>query len=267
MDDLSGRLGARHRRLSILGVRFLPGLIFVPILNVRNLRFGLAEGPTFLRAIHRLRHDVYVREFRFFDPVLYPDGILADEFDGMGMHAVAAQGEDVVAALRLALHSERGFPLQGVIPEFKAPKPPEQTGEVSHLVIAKAFRRRREDGLYGAESYLKIAQGGILPNAGPLSDHMKKRWGPLLTLGLFKVLYQHSRRLGLESWLMLAERSLYQVLNRYGLPFRQVADPLGGPEGPRPCLLLLNDLEKSLRLFDPRLFAEFTDGLEREYRP
>jgi N-acyl amino acid synthase of PEP-CTERM/exosortase system len=239
----------------------------VAILNVRNIRFGLGEGPTFLRAIHRLRHDVYVREFNFFDPLLYPDGILADEFDGMGIHAVASQGEAVVAALRLTLHSERGFPLQGVVPGLKVPTPSEQTGEVSHLVIAKAFRRRSEDGLYGAESYLKIAQGGVLPNSGPMVDHMKKRWGPSLILGLFKVLYHSSRRLGLASWLMLAERRLPQVLNRYGLPFRQVADPLGGPDGPIPCLLLLKEMEKSLQLFDRSLFLEFLDGLERAYRP
>ncbi len=237
------------------------------LLDVRDIRFALGEGPTTMEAIHRLRFDVYVKEFGFFHPVHHINGRLPDAYDPFGLHAVALEREEVVGALRLTLHSERGFPIAGLVPQLRCPSAPEATGEVSHLVIAKRWRRRREDGLYGAESYLRVSEGGILPDGVPLSVALKKRGGPALLLGLFRILYQSSRRLGLQSWLMLAEKRLHTVLNRFGLPLHQMSDALGGPDGPRPCLLHLKDMEAHLKRLHAPLYRDFLQGLESEYRP
>jgi hypothetical protein len=72
-----------------------------------------------------------------------------------------------------------------------------------------------------------------------------------------------SRRLGIEWWLMLAEKRLHALLNRHGIPFYQMADPLGGPDGPRPSLLTVSELAEShlKRLYDS-VFDEFLEGLE-----
>ena len=237
------------------------------LLDVRDLSFRLGEGPTTMEAIHRLRYDVYVKEFGFFNSVHHTNGLLPDAFDPFALHAVAVQRDDLAGALRLTLHSERGFPIAGLVPRFRCPSPPESTGEVSHLVIAKRWRRRREDCLYGAEGYLRVSEGGILPDGIPLSEALKKRGGPALLLGLFRILYQSSRRLGLRSWLMLAEKRLHTLLNRYGIPLLQMSDPVGGPEGPRPCLLHLHNMESCLKRLHAPLYAEFLRGLEKEYRP
>lgn len=236
-------------------------------LDVSGIDMGLGEGAATLKAIHRLRYEVYIREFGFINPVYHPDGLLGDDFDGQGLHITAHKKGDLVAALRLVLHSERGFPLQGLIPRFKCPTPSERTGELSHLAIAKAFRRRKEDGLYGAESYLKRYEGGALPDYGPLPSALKKRRGPSLVLGLFRVAYQVSRRLGLEAWLMLVEPRLHALLNRYELTFRQVADPVGGAGGPRPCLLTFKEMETRMNRLDRPLMKAFLKGLETEYAP
>lgn len=237
------------------------------LMNARDVRFTIADGKRTLRAVHRLRYDVYVREFGFFSPVKHTDDLLVDAYDGAGLHPIALEGDEVVGALRMVLHSDRGFPLAAVLPHFRCPGPPEKTAEISHLVIDKRWRRRREDGLFGAEGYLTVAEGGVLPNHDPLPPALKRRRRPVIVLGLLRTAYQLSRRMGIEWWLMLAEKRLHALLNRHGIPFYQMADPLGGPDGPRPSLLTVSELESHLKRLNESLFEEFLEGLEPAYRP
>jgi N-acyl-L-homoserine lactone synthetase len=92
-------------------------------MDARDVRFTIADGSRTLRAVHRLRYDVYVREFGFFSPVKHTDDLLVDAFDGAGLHPIALEGDEVVGALRLVLHSERGFPLAHVLPPFPLSRP------------------------------------------------------------------------------------------------------------------------------------------------
>jgi N-acyl amino acid synthase of PEP-CTERM/exosortase system len=237
------------------------------LLDIQGLKFSVAEGPVLLREVHRLRYNVYVKEFEFLSPVHHPSGLLADELDGHGVHAIARRGEELIAAIRMVLNSDRGFPILAALPGFKLPAAPERVGEISHLVIDSSFRKRQGDGLYGAESYLKMREGGVLPNDGSLPGALKKRRGPLLILSLLRVLYQTSKRLGVEAWLMLMENKLHVALERHGLPFRQIADPQGGPDGPLPCLLMLSEMESRLHRLDREMMKEFVSGLEKKYAP
>src|SRR3972149_6518725 len=57
--------------------------------------------------------------------------------------------------------------------------PKDRLVEVSRLALRKSFRRRKEDGIYAVESYLKQSEGGILPeNPGDMTDQDRKRHQP-----------------------------------------------------------------------------------------
>jgi len=235
-------------------------------LDIKKIKIQLAEGVSLLQAVQRLRYDVYVKEFGYLSVARHSTDRLADDFDGSGLHFVATRGEELLGAIRMLLHSEKGFPLLSVMPTFKLSSLPKNTAEISHLVIAQSFRRRREDGLFGIESYIKLRDGGILPNSGKVLSSARKRRGPLLTLALFRLLFQMSKRLRLESWLMLLDRKLHVGLDLYGIPFRQIADPQGAFDGLRPCILLLEELESRMPKLHPDLWKEFNKRLEPEYR-
>ena len=236
------------------------------IISVPNLGFGLVESGAALEEVYRLRYAVWVEEFRHAPAKLFPDGQVKDEFDPMAVHAGAFRDQGVLAAARLILHSDRRLPFYRVV-KVEFPGQPGETGELSHIVISKTFRRRKEDGLYGAESYLKQWEGGVLPDHGALPEALKMRKGPAVALGLLRVLYQASKRQGLQRWLLMADRKLLALLRRYGFPFQQVADAPKALPGRIPTAMVFEEFESRLHRLDTELFWEFMDGLEEEYRP
>lgn len=236
------------------------------LLELPGVNFAVVESASALENIFRLRYKVWVEEFSHVPATVFPSGLVQDEFDPMAVHAAAFKDRSLAAAVRLILHSDRRLPFHRLV-NIAFPGRPGQTAEISHLVIDKVFRRRKEDGLYGAESYLKKWEGGVLPDRGPLPEVLRLRRGPVVTLGLFRTLYQASKRQGILRWLLMADRKLLALLQRYGMPFRQVADSPEELPGRLPTVLHFDDFENRLFRLDPDLFWEFMDGLETEYRP
>lgn len=225
------------------------------LLDINGVRFALADAAR-REDVYRLRYNVWVEEMGHARPAHFPQGRVQDEFDAAAVHAVAFRGDAPVAAARLVPPGGRGLPIHGVINVHYTGRP-EPTGEISHLVIDRSFRRRKEDGALGAEPYLRVSEGGVLPDQGPLGMILQGRKGPRLVLGLFRLLYRESKRIGVARWMCLADLKLFNLLNRYGMPFRQMADrPREFPDRV-PSVMLISEFEDRLRRLDPSLFEEF----------
>jgi N-acyl amino acid synthase of PEP-CTERM/exosortase system len=164
----------------------------------RRLEPDTEPYPGVLDAIHRLRYQVYCLERQFLDLGAHPEGRERDEYDRHSVHFAATdETGEVVATVRLVLHSPLGFPLERRAAEL-APAfhtlPPARTAEISRLILA--------------------------------SEHRGTTVGdPRLLFSLLKELYEEGRRRGLHGLLASMEGRLARLLRRLGLPFAPI-----GPE-------------------------------------
>ena len=88
-----------------------------------------------------------------------------------------------------------------------------------------------------------------------------------MAFGLYRAMYQESKRTGILYWLALMEKSLWKLLSIHGLVFRPI-----GPEvdflGPvRPYLAEIRQLEGGIASRFPQFLEYFVTGLEPELRP
>ena len=181
------------------------------------------EDTVTLADIRRVRYDVYCVECRYLDPSAYPDGIESDEFDPHSTHFCAKNERgEMVATLRLVFDSPLGFPLEshaGPLSESYHQLPRAKSAEISRLILAKSYRRRANDGLYGAD----LGGPGGLTQA---ELNYRRSQYPLILFGLFKEMYMESLGIGLEYWLAAMEAGLQRMLSNFGLGLKQVGEPM-----------------------------------------
>ena len=126
-----------------------------------------------------MRYEVYCQECGFLPVSDYPDGLEIDEFDGHSIHFAAFADGNVIGTSRLVKNSELGYPLNEHCKEISINESEllkDRLVEVSRLALRKSFRRRKEDGIYAVESYLKKSEGGILPeNPNDMNDLERRR--------------------------------------------------------------------------------------------
>ena len=177
--------------------------------------------------------------------------------------------DSVVGTIRLVLDSDKGFPIEHAVEtEFVGEKPHRsRIAEISRLTVSKDLRRRKEDGMYGVESYLTEKEGGILPDDGPIPEEMLGRKNPIIVLGLYQVMYQESRRRGLTHWYMITEKKLFHALKKYGFLFRQIGEPVWYHGERIPYLGIIEEIEKTLIANNPDMLKIMLTGLEKEFYP
>src|SRR3972149_11493199 len=155
---------------------------------------GLWDGIT------RLRYDVYCLECKYLDAAQHPNGREIDEFDPHSIHfASTNERSEMVSTLRLVLDSPLGFPLEhhaGTLSEEFRRLPRDKTAEISRLILAKSYRRRANDGLYGEELGDPEKEAAARAEAS-----YKRSQYPLILFRLFKEMYMESLSRGLEDWL------------------------------------------------------------------
>ena len=143
---------------------------------------GLWDG------VQQLRYDVYCRECKYLEASNFPDGRGTDEFDPHSLHFAATnERNEMVATLRLVLDSPLRFPLEhhaGTLSEGFRRLPREKTAEISRLILAKSYRRRANDGLYGQE----LGDPDKEAAAQAEAKYRRSQY-PLILFGLFKEMY------------------------------------------------------------------------------
>ncbi len=233
--------------------------------------FKKVDSEELLRETFRVRYEIYCEECAFLPAARYPDGLERDEYDDHSVHFAAFADGEVIGTVRMVRHSPLGYPLHrhcNVLYVDEAALPQDGLIEVSRLALRRSFRRRREDGLYGVESYITKREGGILPERPEeMSDLDRRRQRPVVTMGLYKAMYHESKRAGYTHWYAAMEKKLWYSLARFNFTFKEI-----GPEvdyyGPvTPYLGIIADLEREVSEKSPPLWAMLLDGLDKAYWP
>ncbi|MCF6246261.1 MAG: PEP-CTERM/exosortase system-associated acyltransferase [Desulfobacula sp.] len=235
-----------------------------------KFRFGLVQNKDVLNDTFRMRHEVYVEEFGFERREDHQNGLETDEYENDSIHfACLNESDSVVGTIRLVLNSDKGLPIEHAVKTTFIGKKPDKSkiSEISRLTVSRDLRRRKEDGMYGVESYLMKKEGGILPDDGSIPDEMSGRKNPIIVLGLYQVLYHESKRRGISHWYMITEKKLFYALKKYGFLFHQIGDPVEYHGERIPYLGIIQEIEKTLAKNNPDMLKIMLTGLEKEYHP
>jgi N-acyl amino acid synthase of PEP-CTERM/exosortase system len=222
----------------------------------QEFKFVEAKSEALKRATYRLRYQIYVEECGFERPEDHPDGLEMDEYDAHSIHfAVLDATDKVIGTARIILASDNAFPIERVAQiHFRGEKPaPKHIGEISRLAVARAYRRRAGDSLYGVRTYPQESEGGVLPYTSAMPVPHEKRKRPVIVIGLFAMVYQAVKQLGLTHLYMITEEELGRALNRYGFMFHQVGDPVQYHGVRIPYLAIVAESEKYLKRTNPEL--------------
>ena len=213
----------------------------------------LADSNGLWDGVQRLRYDVYCLECRYLEASRYPDGYETDEFDPHSVHFAATnERQEMVATLRLVFDSGLGFPLEQhastLSPDFRH-LPRDKTAEISRLILAKSYRRRANDGLYGAEL-------GEDAQAQAELQYRRSQY-PLILFGLFREMFVESVSIGLEYWLAAMEPGLHRMLSKFGLELKQVGDPMSYYGEVIPYFTSIEELKQLVMSNRPDVFQFF----------
>lgn len=206
-----------------------------------------SDDAALMSDIHRLRFDVYCVECNFLSAQEFPERLESDLYDAASAHfcAMNLQGQ-LAGYVRLVPNRSDGrFPFQEhceVLFEPRALPDPEQSCEISRLMVHSHYRRRRGDTLSG----VTISSG----NAPVLE---RRNDSPQIMLSMFRQMYAYSVSSGIRYWYAAMEQNLSRALNRLGFIF----DPIGPPTdyyGPvAPYLADLRHLETIVGQAQPEL--------------
>jgi N-acyl amino acid synthase of PEP-CTERM/exosortase system len=240
---------------------------------MKRFKFVEVDSEFLEKEIFKLRYDVYVREFGFEKKESHPSGLEKDVYDPYSVELAAieqlsAEKQKVIGTIRLILHSEHGFPIENAVPiNFTNRKTPvDKIAEISRLAISREYRRQQSDGLYGVKSYLKASENDIPPGSeDPQNERVRIQ--PYLVLGLFKELYQVSKKLGITHWYMITEKKLWYALKRFDFIFRQIGEPVDYHGTRIPYLGIIEEIEQNLIKKHMNFYQDFLVGLDKQYWP
>ncbi len=168
----------------------------------------------------------------------------------------------MVGAVRLILPCFSRFPIEEHCPTLEFDRsltPRGNCAEVSRLIISKLYRRRANDGLYyeaQVEDEKVEGKGGFFT----------RRMRPM-AFGLYRAMYQESKRTDILHWFALMEKSLRKLLNIHGLAFRPIGPEIDFWGMVTPYLADIRDLERGVYSKFPQFFDYFMMGLEPELLP
>ncbi len=236
-----------------------------------EFRFKKVDSEELLQEIYRVRYEVFCQECGFLSPADYPDGLEIDKFDKHSLHFAAFADDNVIGTVRMIRNSAYGYPLHEhckVISINEAELPQDSLVEISRLALRKSFRRRKEDSIYGIESYLKQSEGGILPeNPDERNELERRRQKPVVILGLYRAMYQETRRVGFTHWYAAMEKKLWYSLKAFHFTFQEIGPPVDYYGPVTPYLGVMEQLEKEVDDNSPELWSYLLDGLEEEHWP
>lgn len=200
-------------------------------------RVTLARTPELLEQVHRIRYDVYCREFHYEREEDCPGGLERDEYDPCSLHCLIVHRSSNASAGCIRLVLPNPAKLECLLPmerfcshsltdplQHPSRLPRASVAEVSRLAVHTRFRRR----LGESES-----PTGMVAHDSDFSPD-ERRTFPLLGLALFcagaamMVLAQRQHAF------VMAEPRLARRMQSVGFPFVQVGVPIEyhGPRAP-----------------------------------
>ena len=184
---------------------------------------------------HRIRFEVYCREFAFENSAEHADGLEKDEYDAHSRHCLLLHkpSQTYAGCVRVILAKPEtpttSFPFEKCCARAfwrdkvdVANLPRDTFGEISRLAIRRPFRRRR-----GERPHPDGFSNLVNPLPGVDRRHM-----PKMVLGLYLAAAAVGLSNGLESVFAMMEPRLARHLAVAGIRFEQVSD-LVDHHGPR----------------------------------
>lgn len=163
-----------------------------------------------------LRHAVFCRELKRI-PSSAGSTFETDEFDVHSLHIFcrARSTGEALACSRLILPGPKGLNVSARYSlQLVDGVPLDRVGEVGRLTLAPALRRVRGNGLiqpWGArEAGESQGRGGFVGS---------RRFGALVTLGLYREIFRLMGRYGITHCFAAMEPSLARLYGRLGFPF------------------------------------------------
>lgn len=242
-----------------------------------SFNFSVLGEPDFLSASFALRYEVYCKERQFLIPEHYPLKLETDPYDSHAIHVGGTNSKgEMVGTIRLVLHSTMGFPLFEhckIFPEYAYLADlqiQKTTAEVSRLAITKHHRKPQNVDDCGSEytpHYDVLITGDR--SAAPQATGAKpgRQDKPDIILGIYKTIYQVSKRRGITHWCAAMEKSLVRLMRRFHFAFIPIGPELDYYGPVTPYVVALSEIEKALYLHCPATYADFISGLEPELVP
>ena len=225
--------------------------------------FKKITTPELLDESFRLRYQVYCKECHFIKEEDYPQGFETDPLDQFSSHfgGFDDQGR-LIGAARLILSGCEKFPIQEHCPVLNVDWNKVdrlKCAEVSRLTISKLYRRRANDGLYYEPQVqdVKVEDGG---------QNFLRRVKPM-AFGLYRAMYQESKRMGITHWFALMEKSLWLLLKIHGFVFKPIGPEVEFYGQVTPFIADLSELEKTVHSKFPNFYSYFMESLEPELQP
>lgn len=227
-----------------------------------HFRFDLLRSPEALDASFALRFQVYCEERGFLPLAHYPLGLESDAYDARAIHVGAFDTEGaLVATVRLIRGplAELPIALRCFIDTDTLPADAQgiAAAEISRLAVSRRYRRRVTDSILPE----------LLDDGSPAITGTQRRSRSELVLGLYRGMYQASKREGIRYWFAAMEKSLFRLLQRLDFEFLPI-----GPEidyhGPvTPHLIAIDEIEQRLAACNPELLREMARGLPAALQP
>lgn len=153
---------------------------------VKGYKWGQASTAEELRAVYKLRYDVYL-EAGYIKP--NSEELWKDEYDENSVNFYIKDKEGIyVGAIRLTLGSGKGMPVESYFNLKKKIVGRDHVVEPTRLVIKKEMR--------GGKRYLMFALGSLI--------------------------YQYSRKKGITHWYATLPPKLASSFTRFGVEFRKL---------------------------------------------
>jgi len=219
--------------------------------------------PEAMEEVFRLRYQVYCNECHFIRAEDYPGGMETDAYDKHAAHFGAYDAEGrLIGSVRLILSSCGRFPIEEHCPTLNVDPekvPLRKSAEISRLTISKLYRRRAQDGLY----YEPQVEDVPVQEKG---QYFMRRVRPM-AFGLYREMYQESKRLGIRYWYALMEKTLRTLLKIHGFVFNPIGPEVEFYGLVTPYLADVSELEKNVHERFPQFFDYFMDHLEPQLQP
>jgi len=225
--------------------------------------YELVESKQDLEEVYRLRYQVYCNECNFIKEEDYPESKESDKYDPYSLHFVARDSHGPIGTVRLILDNPNSFPIEahfrGNLDFDIKNANRKQVAEISRLIISKAYRRRRDDGLYYSGGY---TNPGVKPEADGL-----KRIKPM-AFGIYREIYQECKRRNIVVWVAMMEKTLWLLLRMHNFAFMPIGEEIDVYGPVRPYVCKIEDVEKNVyHKSSDKLYKYFIDGLELKYHP
>lgn len=229
------------------------------LIGQTEFTFRMLEPHEPLEPIFRLRYQVYCNECNFIKAEDYPDKIEKDAYDQYSLQFVAEDKSGPIGTSRLILDSPLGFPIEKHFSELAidhAALDRAHLTEVSRLIISKEYRRRRDDGMYYT----------VEDKAEDGNRDLIKRIRPM-AFGLYREMYQESKRRGIKHWFAIMENSLCLLLRLHCFTFHEIGKEIDFYGPVKGYLAHIAEIELQIHQKMPKLSEYFRDGLEPAYLP